>query len=245
MVDMRNRSALNAELRDRGRGGLLDRHHGETGLAQSFRPGDRKDLLQLSADNRTDPQVVTVGFSVSELSPPAKDGTVDGRLRGHLSWATGRGEASAVIDLRNGGQVTLAANTLNMAVHYGGTVGAAFKVSAFVAYGSRRGACQPAVTFTDDAVSPGDSGAVLSPGRKIPAFATAVAWSSAGDALGASPPAATLRMVTDRQPGAVVVAQASPSPLVFVPIPNGAHFIELRNDGGGGERYSLLYELSL
>jgi hypothetical protein len=52
-------------------------------------------------------------------------------------------------------------------------------------------------------------------------------------------------MVTDDRPNAAAVMQSSPPPGSWVPIPNGAHFIEIRNDGASGERYALFYELSL
>ena len=211
----------------------------------TVQPGQTQSLLRLCAQDRTDPLVVTVTFSAS-AGPFVVDANdvLNARLHAVMGWGTGRGDASAELDIRQGTHITLAADVLTISARYSKGQGPFQRVSAFVAYGPSGSTTAPAVTFTDELITAGDQGTLGAP-REIPAFAVGVAWFSPDDAEGASPPRATLQMVTDPRPNATVVMRASPPPHVFVPIPNGAHHMAIHNRGPASSRYALMYELSL
>lgn len=238
------RNNLPAEqlMRSMQRGGMLDKHRGETGLAHVLGPDDRlADLLQLSSVDRTNPQEVTVGINLEEVEP-AGVGVVDHLVRIILSWGTGKGASQAIIDARHGAQVELVANILNVsAVYLFGDVGPKVRVSASVAYGGRAGG-ESVLTFTEPVAT--IAAAALSAAFRIPAYATRVAWYSPQDPALFVAPAATLQFRADAVLGGRIVSQSSPTDNEFVVIPNGADFIRVRNDGQAGD-LGLIYEIDL
>ncbi len=244
--EFRNSLGVEAILRECGRGEMLDKHRGETGLRVRLEPGQQKDLLQLSSENRADPVVVTVG--IDALLEDEDNEAEAMSLQTVLSWGTGKGVSSAIIDTRVGAQVVLVANILNVAVRYPdpsplGSQGDVYLVSASVAYGDRPGSANPALTFTtrQQAIADGATGTV----EQIPKYAVAVAWMSSDDPTAAAPPAAVLEFIGTRT--GAIVAQIAPAPGVFVPIPNFSYFVRARNISGSGasESYRLVFEVVL
>jgi hypothetical protein len=235
----RNNLGAERQVRVMGRGGVLDKHMGETGLSVTIGVDDPdRDLLQLSAINRTNPERLTVGIDVSEVS--AAGPGADQRVQIVLSWGTGKGVSSAIVDARHGAQITLVANVLNVAVRYLGTAGPRMRVGASAGYGARPGG-NAALTFTEAATVPLGAG-LMSAAFRIPKWATRASWVSPDDPLLFVPPAATMRFFTDP---AVDVQAVSAAATTMVAIPNGADFMVLRNDAGPGRVYRLIYELGL
>ena len=239
------RNNLEAEriMRDQRRGGVLDVHRGETGLAQQIGPGDvDRPLLQLSASNRTDPELVTLGLDVKIVEDIAAVVVADHRLQFVLTWGTGKGQSAGIVDARHGDQVTLSASIINASVRYVGTIGPTFRVSASAAYNSRPGG-ESVLTFTEVTVLL--AAGALSVAFRIPSYATRVSWKSPDDPNAAVPAAATLQFRRDALLGGMIVSQSSPARDAFVAIPNGADFIRIDNDATVAASYFLLYEVHL
>lgn len=250
---IRNDLAAEQVARQARRGGMLDKNRGETGLQQRITVGNQVDLLQLSAANRTNPEVITVGVDVKEEAPPNVNPPADVRLQTIISWGIGKGISTAVVDTRLGGQITVSASILNVAVLYPppvftmGGPSTVFLVSGIVGYGNRPGSANPALTFTD-ALIPLAQGSSTAPGRTIPKYAVSVAWTSDGSPVAATAPAAVLTFFGQNTGSASVVATAAPDPNVFIPIPNGSYFITIANVSPGGaaiQGFRLIYELVL
>jgi hypothetical protein len=228
-------------LRNEGRGGVLDKHHGEQGLVVTMAPGDLpKDLLQLSGSNRSDPRFVTVCFSGIEAAPNEGD-EADTRLQARILWGTGKGFNEAFVDIKHGVQVSLVANIITAAIHYfGNNDGPTVRVSASSGYGSHPGGDSGA-TFTEQEVSL--AAAAQSAALRVPNFATRVQWQSRNDPA-VFVPVPMLRMFTGPTPADRIISQISPPPATWTTLPQGADFIRIRNDSDLAG-YTLIYELGL
>lgn len=231
-------------VRQLGRGGVLDKHMREQGLAVPMGPGSpQRDLLQLGAINKTNPRRVCLGIDVLETGAPAAPLTADHRIQIVLSWGTGKGQSSAIVDARHGAQIGLTANIINAAVRYLGASGPNVIVSASAGYGSRHGG-QTSLTFTEAETAPLAVGAV-SAFFRIPKYATRVAWVSPIDPGAFIPPTATLAFMRAAVIGAPVLNRSAPAGDIFVPIANGTDFIQITNNGGLNYTYRLVYEVCL
>ncbi len=231
-------------MRAIGRGGILDKHLGETGLAVLMAPlNPDRDLLRLAATTRSDPRVIAIGVNMIEVRPaPAPAFASDFLLRGVMQWGTGKGFSQALFDLRQGAQLSIAANIINLAVRYVGTVGPIVRVSASAAYGLPQSGAA-ALTFTElpAALAGNATGAAF----RIPAWATRVQWYSPNDPVAAPIPGAIITQHSDTDPTGRIIMASAPASNSFVEIANGADFIRLTNTSGAGHDYGLLYELHI
>lgn len=236
-------------LRNLGRGKLLDQSADTTGLRDTLAPGEAKRLIQLRATNRASPPIITVTLDVQIETEAAEGALTPIRLLSSLAWESGKGACSALIDTRRGAQVTLCANTLVVESQYASFdpalppiagIDPVFLVSAAAVYGSRPGAANPMLTLTGEVQALAGAPAVS--GRlEIPAYATAVAWTTTSAAA-----AANLRFFPTVRPVAPLVAVAlAPGQNEFVPVPNGAYFVEIQNAAVGAADYRLIFEIGL
>lgn len=232
-----------AVMRELGRGGILDVHQNETGLAVIMAPGSAdRSLIRLGATVRTNPRVVTVGMNVRTLEEAAAVPTPDFFLQALLSWGTGKGFSQAVIDIRQGIQFTVCANVLNVDVRYVGTAGPTVQISASSGYGNPQGS-DVALTFTEPSVSLATG--VTSAAFRVPAYATRVSWFSDASPTVAPIPAATIQQRGDTVLAGRILTQTASVGSELVAVTNGVDFIRLLNESAATRRYGLLYELHL
>lgn len=239
----RNNLAGEQRMRELRRGSVLDQHHGETGLSVEMGPGDQqRDLLRLAAVNRTNPEAIAIGIDVQELEAAPVPGPTDFALQIDITWATGKGFASATIDARHGAQILLSASVINLSVSYLGTSGPLVRVGASASYGTPPGGGEALLTFTEQPVIIASTAFSLP--FRIPKYAARVAWFSRDDPTAFAAPDASLQFVADVA-FSRVVAWVHPPQAGLIAIPNGADFIRIRNDAGLAFAYGLIYELRL
>ena len=241
--DARNNVAGERRMRELRRGSVLDQHHGETGLSIEMGPGDQpRDLLRIAAVNRTNPEAIAIGIDVEELEPAPVPGPSDHTVQIDITWATGKGFASATVDARQGGQILLSASVINLSVRYLGTSGPLLRVGASASYGTPPGGGEALLTFTQQVVIVGTT--LFSAPFRIPKYAARVAWFSRDDPTAFVAPDASLQFVADVG-FSRIVSWVHPAQAGLIAIPNGADFIRIRNDAGLAFAYGLIYELRL
>ncbi len=242
-------------LRCTGRGGMLDKHRGETGLSVEIGPQvvstltdpERTGtLLQLTAVNKTNPKGVLLNVDMVQVRAGLDvAGTPSFRAQLVLVFGTGKGQARAVVDLKRGMQLVVPATTLTASAQYldgDDGNGPLLRASASVGYGNRPGG-QQALTFTEGRTVSLVNGAT-SQAFKIPPYATRVAWQSTRDPTLFT--AADANLAFEATPVAAARTSFANVPrATFSVIPNGAEFIRIINVGATGTSYFLIYELSL
>lgn len=247
--------AYREHLRCLGRGGMLDKHHRETGLSVEIGPtvaGTLTDpersgtLLQLTSVNQTNPKGVVLSVDMVEVRAGiGAAGTPSFRAQLVATFGTGKGQGRVVCDLKRGLQLVVPATTLTASAQYldgDDGNGPLLRVSASVGYGTRPGSDQ-ALTFTEAHTGFLANGAT-SPSFKIPPYATRVAWQSIANPTAFI--AADANLEFEAAPAAAArTAFANPVRGAFVAIPNGSEYIAITNLGDNGTSYYLIYDLSL
>ena len=242
-------------LRCTGRGGMLDKHHRETGLSVEIGPqvvGTLTDpersgtLLQLTSVNQTNPKGVLVNVDMFQVRAGlAAAGTPSFRAQLVLTFGTGKGQARAVVDLKRGLQLVVPATTLTASAQYldgDDGNGPLLRASASVGYGTRPGS-QQALTFTEASTVNLVNGAT-SVAFRIPPYATRVAWQTTRDPTLFVQ--ANANLAFEASPAAAArTSFANPPRATFSVIPNGSEFIRIINIGATGTSYFLIYELSI
>ena len=243
-------------LRCMGRGGMLDKHHRETGLSAEIGPQvlatltdpERSgSLLQLNSVNQSDPRGVLLNVDMVEVrAGNSAAGTPGFRAQLVVTFGTGKGQGRVVVDLKRGLQLVVPATTLTANAQYldgDDGLGPLLRVSASIGYGTRPGSEQ-ALTFTEGSTVSLVNGAT-SVAFKIPPYATRVAWQSIADPTAFVVADANLRFERAPLGAAARTAFANPPRATFVTIPNGSEYISITNVGAAGTSYFLIYELSL